>query len=1258
LEGKIRFLPDNIRYVAKNGSDSTGNGSAAAPYQSIQAAMASLPAQEPSGNVEDCAIYIFPGAYQETISWTRSNVHLIGLQAPRKNIQAVKLQGGIDFAVSVVKPGGMFKNISSISNCLLDDGGVARNVLNFNGSSQVALQLVNSQVYQTQSGYAAISMNNTAASLSRLYIDNCVIQNVNTGSGHAIDLIKGNIFSAFNSEIYRTGSTDAAARAIKLSGNSSVSSISNAQIICDKDYVVEMAGTGNFTSSLTLIQNGTSNKSGVLVAAGTVFTALECSFNIASGTGKAVDGAAGSVFYYASNIYLSNTSINSAITKIQVSTDTTTSVITEGSNQYFTTARARTAAVVNSTLGNETDQAASVSAMKSFIGSISTGVSQVNGQSGIVQLYTDDIGEGSVNFYFTDGRAQTAAVINDATGSQTTQAPSVSAIKNYVDSSVSTEASSRSSADSALQSNITAEESARIAADGVLQGNITAEESARIAADALLIPLTQKGTASGVATLDGSGKIPSSQLPPVAITSVTVVATIAERDALSPQEGDFCVVTDVNETFIYNGTGWIELLETSGVVSVNGQTGSVSLSTTEISEGSNLYYTDGRAKSAAVINSSAGSQTDQAMSVAAGKSYTDSAVSSEASLRSSADTTLQNNIDAEASARIAADALLIPLTQKAATNGVATLDGSGKVPVAQIPFDQSPVTSVNGEAGAVILDTGDIAEGSNQYFTAGRAQTAAVLNSTAGSETTQAPSVLAVKNYVALSSPVLSVNGESGVVSLNSSEIPESGNLYFTDTRAKTAAVVNSSAGSQTDQAMSVAAGKSYTDSAVSAEASLRSSADTTLQNNIDAEASARSSADSTLQSNIDAEASARSAADALLIPLSQKATAGGVATLDVSGKIPSSQLPSLAITSVTVVETIAERDALSPQEGDFCVVTGVNETYIYDGSAWIEIKETSGVTSVNGQSGSVSLSTTEISEGSNLYFTDTRAKTAAVVNSSAGSETDQAMSVAAGKSFTTASVALEAAARISGDALLIPLSQKAAAGGVATLDVNGLVPVSQLPVTTLPVTSVNGEIGDVTLTTSLIGEGSNLYFTNTRARTAAVINNTNGNETTQAASVSALKSYVASSSPVLSVNDLTGTVVLTTTEITEGTNQYFTNSRARNAAVLNSTAGSETTQAPSVSAMKAYVAANTISGVVRYGTSPMTSNVSTFTVSFSDIGSTSYVVLMDISNTVDATPRHLSAVITAKASNSFSFTTPQTTDSANYVVNYYIIKL
>jgi hypothetical protein len=190
-------------------------------------------------------------------------------------------------------------------------------------------------------------------------------------------------------------------------------------------------------------------------------------------------------------------------------------------------------------------------------------------------------------------------------------------------------------------------------------------------------------------------------------------------------------------------------------------------------------------------------------------------------------------------------------------------------------------------------------------------------------------------------------------------------------------------------------------------------------------------------------------------------------------------------------------------------------------------------VTSVNGQTGIVVLDTDDISEdvgATNLWFTTARAQTAAVVNSTAGSQTDQAPSVSAVKAYVAASS---------------------------------------------PVLSVAGKTGIVTLSTSDISEGTNLYFTDGRAQSAAVVNSTAGSQTDQAPSVSAIKSYIASSSPVLSVAGKTGVVLLNTNDVTEGTNLYFTDARAQSAAVVNSTAGSQTDQAPSVSAIKSYIASS-----------------------------------------------------------------------------------
>jgi hypothetical protein len=65
--------------------------------------------------------------------------------------------------------------------------------------------------------------------------------------------------------------------------------------------------------------------------------------------------------------------------------------------------------------------------------------------------------------------------------------------------------------------------------------------------------LSQKGAASGYASLDGAGKVPTTQLPALALTEVSVVANQAARLALTAQEGDVAIQTDTSTTFIHNG---------------------------------------------------------------------------------------------------------------------------------------------------------------------------------------------------------------------------------------------------------------------------------------------------------------------------------------------------------------------------------------------------------------------------------------------------------------------------------------------------------------------------------------------------------------------------------------------------------------------------------------------------------------------------------------------------------------------------------
>ena len=104
---------------------------------------------------------------------------------------------------------------------------------------------------------------------------------------------------------------------------------------------------------------------------------------------------------------------------------------------------------------------------------------------------------------------------------------------------------------------------------------------------------SEKGAINGVASLDGAGKIPSSQIPPVALSETAVVADNVARDALTVQEGDTANTTDSGKWWIYDGASWLELTTPANVTSVNGQSGAVSLATDDLSDVSTTGVNDG-----------------------------------------------------------------------------------------------------------------------------------------------------------------------------------------------------------------------------------------------------------------------------------------------------------------------------------------------------------------------------------------------------------------------------------------------------------------------------------------------------------------------------------------------------------------------------------------------------------------------------------------------------------------------------------------
>lgn len=220
------------------------------------------------------------------------------------------------------------------------------------------------------------------------------------------------------------------------------------------------------------------------------------------------------------------------------------------------------------------------------------------------------------------------------------------------------------------------------------------------------------------------------------------------------------------------------------VQSVNGATGAVSLNTGNIPESGSLYYTDARVGTYLSAN---GYTIRSANNVGAGSGVFQGAVGGIASFRSIIGT-------------------------GAATVTQNTNDITINVPAAS-------VTSVNGQTGAVVLSTTNVAEGSNLYYTDLRvsnyltstgynvksvasvgAGSSVYATNSAGAVTlrsiigTGVASVTQNTNDITINvpaAPVTSVNGQTGAVSLNTSNISELTNLYYTDARVGTYLTTN-----------------------------------------------------------------------------------------------------------------------------------------------------------------------------------------------------------------------------------------------------------------------------------------------------------------------------------------------------------------------------------------------------------------------------------------------------------------------------------
>ena len=138
------------------------------------------------------------------------------------------------------------------------------------------------------------------------------------------------------------------------------------------------------------------------------------------------------------------------------------------------------------------------------------------------------------------------------------------------------------------------------------------------------------GVANGVATLDSSGQVPLSQIPPLGdlnyqgtwnatTNSPTLTSSVGTK-------GFYYVVSvagtttlngisdwQIGDWAVFNGSVWQKIDNTDAVTSVNGYTGTVVLTTTDVAEGTNQYFTTARARTS--VSAGTGISYDNATGV-------------------------------------------------------------------------------------------------------------------------------------------------------------------------------------------------------------------------------------------------------------------------------------------------------------------------------------------------------------------------------------------------------------------------------------------------------------------------------------------------------------------------------------------------------------------------------------------------------------------------------------------------------------------
>ena len=537
--------------------------------------------------------------------------------------------------------------------------------------------------------------------------------------------------------------------------------------------------------------------------------------------------------------------------------------------------------------------------------------------------------------------------------------------------------------------------------------------------------------------------------------------------------------------------------DTAPVTSVFGRTGAIiaqsgDYTTTLVTEGTNLYFTDSRARSAISLTTTGSSgaatystvtgilnipqYTDQfvgtvtsvGLSAPTGFAVSNSPVTSSGTLTLSfaSGYSLPTNA-VQANWTTAYNDSIISAAVTGTVNKTLTLNQQDGGTITASWTDIAPVTSVFGRLGDIVAQSGDyntsqVTESGNLYFTNARARTAISLTTTGSSGAATYDSgtgVFNIPNYGSALTGYVPYTGANQTVNLNTQQL-QAGHATFTTNGSTDTLTINHTSGSGrgivvtksgsgegltvvkssgSGNVASITGGitliseLNLTTSLADTYIASAANWNTAYNNRITSLTTTGTSGAATLVSHV-LNIPQYQAQGNYITSLTGEATASGPGAASVT--LTNSAVTGKVLTGLTVAgSSIASTDSIltafgklqgqvndligglqyqgtwdastnTPNitsgvgtDGHFYIVSVAGNTTIdgvsgwqvgdwivFHAPAWQKVDNTESVVSVNGFTGAVTLTTSNISEGTNLYFTDGRARSAISLTTSGNS--------------------------------------------------------------------------------------------------------------------------------------------------------------------------------------------------------------------------------------------------------------------------------